>query len=125
MRTTTQVIHDHLARRLAGDLEGDLERNFSTSVVLLSGFGTYRGHDGIRQSAALLTEAVHGGSFAYNRTVIEGSYGFLEWTADDGEHSISDGADSFHVVDGLIVFQTVHYTAWPEPSIDDVRRREH
>ena len=112
-RTTTEVIHDHLARRLDNDLEGDISANFHTGIVILSGFGTYRGHDGIRQSADLLNQAVEGGSFTYARTVIDGEYAFLEWTAKAASNVIRDGADSYHVVDGKIVLQTIHYTAWP------------
>jgi len=112
-RSVTEVIHDHLERRLCGDIEGDLRENYHDEVVILSGFGTYRGHDGVRQSADLLSQAVAGGAFTYNRTVIEGSYGFLEWTAADAETVVLDGADSFHVRDGKIVEQTIHYTAWP------------
>lgn len=113
-RTTTEVLHDHLARRLDGDLEGDLAENFSEDVLLLTGFATYRGHDGVRASAAQLREAVGDrGSFVYSRTVIEDDYAFLEWQGRDEKTVVSDGADSFHIVDGKIVMQTIHYTAWP------------
>ncbi|WP_437583870.1 nuclear transport factor 2 family protein [Paramicrobacterium sp. CJ85] len=112
-RTPTEVIHDHLIKRLEGELEADIAHNFDESILILSGFGTFRGHDGIRQSAALLAEAVKTGDFAYNRTVVEREYGFLEWTATGEDEIVRDGADSFHVVDGLIVAQTIHYTVWP------------
>lgn len=113
-RTTTEVVYDHLSRRLAGDLEGDLEANYSPDVLILSSFSTFRGHDGVRQSAAQLDEVAAGAEFAYNRTVIEDEYAFLEWTASrDGEDRVDDGSDSFHIVDGRIVMQTIHYTAVP------------
>jgi hypothetical protein len=97
--------------RLKGDLERDIAENYAPDVVILSGFSTYRGHGGVRQSAAALAEAISGGKFTYARTVIEDDYAFLEWTAVDGDSSIGDGADSFHIRDGRIVFQSVHYTA--------------
>ena len=113
-RTTTRVIQDHLMKRLDNRLEDDIRDNYHKHVVILSGFGTYRGHDGVRQSARLLREAVaEDGCFDYNRTVIEGKYGFLEWTASAEDTSVRDGADSYHMVDGLIVMQTIHYTTWP------------
>lgn len=112
-RSTTEVIHDHLSRRLVGDLEGDIEANFAEDVLILSGFGTYRGHGGVRESAKLLAEAVAGGEFEYNRTLVEGEFGFLEWSGADDETVVRNGADSFVVRDGLIVFQSIHYTAWP------------
>lgn len=112
LRSTTEVVHDHLMKRMGGDLEGDIRDNFHQDVLVLSGFGTYRGHDGIRQSARQLEQAVGaGGSFTFSRTVIEGEYAFLEWTARDGATRVHDGADSFHVVDGRIRMQTCHYTA--------------
>lgn len=110
-RTTTEVVHDHLMLRLAGDVKRDIRQNFAEDVLILSGFATFRGHDGVQQSADQLAEAISGGAFTYARTVIEGEYGFLEWTAQDGDMVIGDGADSFHVVDGRIVFQSIHYTA--------------
>lgn len=116
-RTTTEVIHDHLMKRMEDGLEGDIRDNYHPDVLVLSGFGTYRGHDGIRQSAQVLGQALGADSeFTYSRTVIEGEYGFLEWTASDAETCIHDGADSFHVVDGRIVMQTCHYTARPRIS---------
>lgn len=114
-RTTTQVLHDHLYRRLADDLEGDLVANYSPDVVVLSSFSTFRGHDGVRQSAELLADVAKDVEFAYNRTVVEGEYAFLEWTArQGGQESVRDGSDSFHIVDGLIVLQTIHYSAVPQ-----------
>jgi len=114
-RTTTQVIYDHLARRLAGDVEGDIETNYAKDVLILSSFSTFRGHDGVRQSAAQLAEVGAGAEFSYNRTVIEDEYAFLEWTASrHGSRTIQDGSDSFRVIHGRIVMQSIHYTALPQ-----------
>lgn len=110
MRTTTEVIHDHLARRLAGDLEGDLA-NYADDVVMLTGSGEFAGHEGVRQCAAELDRLVGGASFVYDSTAISGEYGFLQWSArEEGKPIVCDGADSFVVRDGRIVMQTVHYT---------------
>lgn len=119
MRSVTEVIYDHLSKRLTGDLEGDIETNFAEDVLLLSGFGTFRGHGGIVQSSALLEEAMAGGAFTYSRAVIEGEYGFLEWTGDNSSTVVTNGADSFHVVDGKIVFQSVHYTVLGGRNADE------
>ena len=115
-RTTTEVIHDHLMKRMEDDLEGDIRDNMHPDVLLLTGYGTYRGHDGVRESAKLLGEVLAADSkFTYSRTVIEGEYAFLEWTASDANTCIHDGADSFHVIDGRIAMQTCHYTVRPVP----------
>ena len=109
-RSTTEVIHSHLAKRLAGDVEGDIKENFSEDVILLSCHGVFKGHEGIRESAAMLAEDVGDAVFAYNHTQIEDKYALLEWSASKGKNLVKDGADSFVVEDGKITFQTVHYS---------------
>ncbi|ALX66859.1 nuclear transport factor 2 family protein [Microbacterium sp. XT11] len=109
VRTTTEVIHDHLKRRLEGDLDGDLS-NYHADVVLLTGSGVYRGHDGVRACAAELERLVGPAEFVFSQTLIDGDFGYLEWGAHDGDVKVCDGADSFVVRDGLIALQTVHYT---------------
>lgn len=109
-RTTTQVLQSHLSKRLAGDTESDIAENFDPEIVLLSSFGVFFGHDGIRRSAELLFEKLGPSMFEYRHTLIEGEYGFLEWTAHSDNKVITDGADSFHIVDGFVRMQTVHYT---------------
>jgi len=110
-RTPTEVIHDHLAKRLAGDIEGDIKQNFDKDILILSSFGVFKGHDGVRASAKLLDEKVGDAVFHYNRTLVDRDYGFLEWSADSENVKVWDGADSFVVHDGKIVLQTIHYTA--------------
>lgn len=51
IRTTDEVLNDHLRLRLEGDLEDDMARNYAADVVLLTGCGVFRGHDGVRASA--------------------------------------------------------------------------
>ncbi|UJP09238.1 nuclear transport factor 2 family protein [Microbacterium sp. KUDC0406] len=109
MRTTTEVVHDHLMRRLEGDLDADL-RNYASDIVLLTGSGVYRGHEGVRACAAELDRLVGSGTFTYAETVIDGDYGFLEWTADHEDSMVRDGADSFVIQNGAIVMQSIHYT---------------
>jgi hypothetical protein len=109
-RTSTQVIEDHLTKRLKGDTEGDIRDNFSPDIVILSSFGVYRGHDGVRQSASKLDEMLKDATFHYNHTLIEKDYAFLEWTASAKEKNICDGVDSFVVHNSKIVMQTIHYS---------------
>ncbi|WP_243229646.1 nuclear transport factor 2 family protein [Microbacterium sp. CIAB417] len=109
MRTTTEVIHDHLMNRLAGDVEKDI-RNYHADVVELTGSGIYRGHDGVRSCAQELARLVGPAVFTYTHTLIDGDFAYLEWTAHNDEVHVGDGADSFVVRDGAIVLQTIHYT---------------
>jgi hypothetical protein len=101
-------------KRLNGDVEGDIKENFSPDIIILSSFGTFHGHDGVRHSAAKLKDALGDATFSYNHTMIEGNYTFLEWTGSSKDTAVCDGADSFVVQDGLITMQTIHYS--PEPK---------
>lgn len=109
-RTTTEVIQDHLKRRLDGDIEGDIKNNFDKEVIVISSFGTYLGHDGVRESAEKLQKMVGEAAFVYNQTRIEKNYALLEWSAESENRRVCDGADSFVVTDGRIVMQSIHYT---------------
>ena len=110
-RTTTEVFEDHLAKRLAGDVEGDIRMNYSPDVVFLTGTGAFTGHDGVRASAKELTRYLPEDSvFEYRHTLVEGEYAFLEWTTHSNRGQVTDGADSFVIRDGKIVFQSIHYS---------------
>jgi hypothetical protein len=109
-RSVREVIESHLALRKAGEVEQDIEHNFSPDVVLLTGTGVYRGHHGVRSSSAELSRYLGEGTFHYRQLIVEGRAGFLEWAADGSGGRIRDGADSFVVEDGRIVLQTIHYT---------------
>ncbi len=98
-------------KRLEGDVEGDIKANFSPDVIILSSYGVFKGHDGVRQSAARLAEDIGEAEFAYNHTQIEGNYALLEWSAKHTKRPVLDGADSFVVENGKIVLQTIHYSA--------------
>lgn len=110
-RTTTEIIQDHLSKRLEGDVEGDIKKNFSPDIVILSSFGVFRGHEGVRQSAAKLATALKKASFEYSHLLIEDEYAFLEWRGEGDDNIVSDGVDSFVVRNDKIVLQTIHYSA--------------
>ena len=109
-RSAEQVFLDHLERAQQGDVEGDLRHNFSPRCVLLTTYGTFRGHDGVREAAALLERQIGPARYEYVTRVCEGEIAFLEWSADTPRASIADGADSFVIRNGKIVAMTIHYT---------------
>lgn len=110
-RSAREVLDDHLRLAAEGEIETDLERNFSNDVVLLTGYGVFRGIEGVRKKARLLDEQMPGGRWTYHNVMVEGELGFLEWTgeAESGAH-IEDGADSYLIRDGRIRAMTIHYT---------------
>lgn len=114
MRTTTEVVHDHLTKRLDGDVDADIAENYDEQVIILSGSGEFREHEGVRMAADELARLVGAGTFTYSQTLVSGDYAFLEWTA-DGDSQVRDGADSFVVENGRIVMQTIHYSPRPAP----------
>ncbi|MGH8145317.1 MAG: hypothetical protein ACREPY_03205, partial [Rhodanobacteraceae bacterium] len=60
-RTAGNVLEDHLALAQQGDLETDIERNFVADCVLMTSYGTFRGHAGVRDAARLLVHQMGAG----------------------------------------------------------------
>lgn len=113
-RSTREVLDDHLRLADAWDFETDLKRNFADEIVLLTGYGIFRGIDGVREKVRLLNEHLPGGRWTYRTIMAEGEMGFLEWSAvaDNGAR-VEDGADSYLIRDGRIHAMTIHYTVLP------------
>ncbi len=110
-RSTEEVFLDHLERAQRGDVEGDIQRNFSSDCVLLTTYGTFRGHGGIREAARLLERQLGPDArYEYRTQTWDGEVAFLEWTADTARATVPDGADSFLIRDGKILAVTIHYS---------------
>lgn len=109
-RSTAEVLDDHLRESQVGSVEADLARNYAVDLIVLTGRGVFRGHDGLRQLAQLLREELPNASFEYRTRLVEGELGFLEWTARAEGSVVDDGADSYLIREGRIVGQTIHYT---------------
>ena len=109
-RSTRAVFEDHLRLRKQSATEQDIECNYAPDVVVLSGTGVDHGHDGVRKTAGELHTLLPNGTWEYRNTLVEDEYAFLEWTAMSDNGTVCDGADSFVVRDGHIVFQSIHYT---------------
>lgn len=112
-RSTEEVFKDHLALAQSGDVETDIARNYAPDCVLLTSFGTFAGHDGVRAAAQLLESQLGASQYEYQTVVWSGEMAFLEWTATSDRATIPDGADSFLIQDGLIRAMTIHYSVQP------------
>ena len=108
-RSTKDVLNDHLDCRIAGDVEADIERNYAPDVIVLTAKGKKRGHDAVREFSRILQEHVPS-RYEIPLKLVDGPYAFIEWRAREPGRSVEDGADSFVVQDGKIVFQSIHYT---------------
>lgn len=110
MRTTQDVLRDHLERRCRSDLEGDIDNNYSEDLVVLSKDGVFRGKAGIRHTARILAENLPDAHFNYDLLRVADAFALLSWsaTASDGSRTCH-GADTFVVRDGRIAVQTIHF----------------
>ena len=118
-RTAQKVLDDHLNltehfgaeedwRRI---VEEDIRRNVSEDIVILINRGTFRGHEGVRELARMLSEELpEHCAFEYTYRAVEGRMAFLEWAYEDDNVRVRDGADSYLIENGKIVAQTIHYT---------------
>ena len=101
---------DHLECAQRGDIAADIERNFSTACTLLTSYGVFRGHDGVKAAAALLDQQIGRTNYRYRTQMTDGEVPFLEWTAESSRAWIDDGADSYLIRNGRIEAMTIHYT---------------
>lgn len=109
-RSVREVFEDHLRNRENGALETDLEQNYADDVVLLTCYGVFKGHDGVRESEDILHRKVPNAAFEYVQTLDANEVAFLEWRARGDGVEVRDGVDSFLIRDGRILVQTIHYT---------------
>lgn len=109
MRSTKEVLDRHLELRQKGDLETDLQENYSEEVVLLTDNSVVHGHDGLRYSADRLAVQLPESKFKYVSKSVEGEYALLVWKAHSNKKDVHDGADSFVIRDGKIIMQTIFY----------------
>jgi hypothetical protein len=117
-RTARQVLDDHLniANNWVGEpferiLEEDLRRNVSEDIVILINRGVFRGHAGVKELAWMLAQELpEHRRFQYTHVAAEDRIALLEWTYEDAEVRVQDGADSYLIEHGKIVAQTIHYT---------------
>ena len=108
-RSPEEVFEDHLRLRLEGNLTEDLRRNYAEDVVLLTVNSNARGHDAIRMSAQRLNQQLPDAEFTIVAKQVNGPFALLIWSASSARFNAIEGADSFVIKDGKIVFQSIHY----------------
>lgn len=124
VRSAEEVFQDHLRESRDGSVDDDLARNYAEDLVVLTGTGIYRGHDGLRQLARRLREELANASFEYHTRLVAGEMAFLEWTAHSESAEVNDGADSYLIRDGRIIAQTIHYTVTTKAVVRRVSQPE-
>lgn len=113
-RSVQEVFDDHLAECQHGCVERDADRNYAPDVILLTGRGVYRGHDGLRHLARLLQEEIPDTTFVYKTRLVENEFTFLEWEARTSDQTkVAEGTDTFCIREGKIVVQSISYSIEP------------
>jgi hypothetical protein len=118
MRTSEEVLQDHLDLAKNGSLAEDLTRNYAENVVLLTTHGIFKGLKGVEELAAILRREMPNATFEYHKILVEGEIGFLEWSASSKDAKVKDGADSYVIRNGVIIAQTIYYTVMPADQSD-------
>jgi len=108
-RTTEEILDDHLRCRIADDVEADIRRNYAADVIIFTSKGAYAGHQAVRELHEKLRAHVPS-NYEIVLKLTSGPYAFIEWRAREAGRSVEDGADSFVVRNGRIVFQSIHYS---------------
>jgi hypothetical protein len=114
-RSPREVFEDHLDLAQNGDLEKDLERNYSPDSVLLTNYGVFHGREGMKEAAELLKKQLPGGNYNYELKLCHEEMCFLHWTGKSDVSVIPDGADSYLIKNGKIMVQTIYYSVQKIP----------
>ena len=112
-RTTQEVFDDHFFLRTEDRLEDDILRNYAENVVIVSNFGTFFGHDGVRHSASLLHMLLPTYRYRISSFYAHGEVAFEEWEADAPNVTVKEGIDAFIIKRGKIGVQTIYYEPGP------------
>ena len=109
-RSTEEVFKSHLRERERGDLESDIRQNYAQDVVVMSNFGIFHGHGGVRQSVAILHQQLPSGRhYTFVQTLTDQSIAFEKWDGSSSRMQVKNGGDFFIIKDGLIQLQLIYY----------------
>lgn len=113
-RSTAEVLDTHLQSARTGSADNDVSQNFAEDCVLLTTYGRFEGHEGVKAANALLMQQIPNAKYDYAQKAVAGEMGFLEWTGEGDGVVVGDGADSYLIRDGRIQVMTIHYTVQPK-----------
>ena len=107
MRSTSEVLDNHLGSFAAGDLDGILG-DYAPDAVLFTAQGPLRGRAAI---ASLFTDllaefAKPGASFSLRQRFVADDCAYIVWTAQTADNVYELGTDTFVVRDGCIATQS-------------------
>jgi hypothetical protein len=110
MRTTKEVFENHLILTLDWEQEQDILKNYAQDCVLLTSFGIFKGHEGVKSFLELMNTKIPDADYLYLNQLCDGDVAFLEWQVESSTAIVDDGAETFLIKDGLIIAHTIHCT---------------
>src|SRR5262245_31921735 len=106
MRSTRQVVDNHLKTFGERDLEGILS-DYAPGAVLFTPQGPLKGQSIRELFVGLLAEFSRPGTkFNLNHLAVDGEYGYILWTAETPDNVYELVTDTFVVRDGKIAVQS-------------------
>ncbi|HMK49531.1 MAG TPA: nuclear transport factor 2 family protein [Thermodesulfovibrionales bacterium] len=107
MKTTGEVLNNHLKSFGKGDINGILS-DYAPMAILFTPAGPLVGVDAMRPLyAGLIAEfAKPGSSFELKLQSIEGEYAYIIWAAETADNRYELATDTFVVREGKIVAQS-------------------
>lgn len=107
MRSTQDVIDNHLKSFASRNLDGILS-DYASSSVLFTQQGVLKGPDEIKLlfQRMLAEFAKPGASFSMKQMSVDGEHAYIVWFAETAENVYELGTDTFVVRNGKIVVQS-------------------
>ncbi len=117
--TTEAVIDHHLASFGAGKID-DILADYADDAVIVSPLGIFKGKDGMKPLfEGLIKEFSHADAkFTMGKKMVNGQLGFITWSAETAENTYELATDTFVVVEGKIVSQTLAAKVTPKKAPD-------
>lgn len=115
-RTPQQIAAHHGQAMNAEDLDAVLE-DFAEKACIITANMVTCGKEDIRAFFARFFQLLprEQGTTWTSKATFADNVLLLEWTADSARGSVSDGVDTVVFQDGLIHYQTIHFTLVPKP----------
>ena len=107
MKSTQEILHNHLHSFGQGDLDGILS-DYAPDAILFTQDGPLKGRDAIRPLfVAMLAEfGKPGARFSLHQQSVEGDYAYIVWTAETADNIYELATDTFHIRGGKIAAQS-------------------
>jgi hypothetical protein len=112
-RAPRHVFAHHGEAMVAEELDAILQDYAETACILTSD-AVICGKEGLRAFFARLLQIIPHAQW-HVKTTFADNILLLEWSADSARGSVSDGVETFVFQDGLIRYQTIHFTLVPKP----------